>query len=207
VAVVLLVIAISAATSKPSLEDVQQEAANLAFAERTFAETHGRFTDDIAELGFRPSDGMDVRVSTSLEEDKFCVDAVSGDYSARAYDSSFSSDGVTVSGFGGLCEGPIRPGGSSVPPSWLDTSLAEPEDSPPVATEETEPLREHGLTAEEVVDSFTHRMIARYCESYYLLGLHDRSVTIYQHQVEKSGTNISWPFAEAIVDEVMSRCP
>ena len=108
---------------------------------------------------------------------------------------------------GGLTDGPIRPGESSIAPSWLDTSpWGEPEDTPPVATEEPEPLRENGLTAEDVVDSFELRLIAKFCEAYYILG-HDRSVSTYKHQVEKSGTDISRPFAEAIVDEVMSRCP
>jgi hypothetical protein len=109
--------AISAATSKVSREDVEQEAANLAFAERVFAETHGRFTDDLAELGYLPSDGMDVHVVTTPQENKFCVDAVSGDYSGQTWDSSFTSDGETVRVFGGLCEGAIRAGESPVQPT------------------------------------------------------------------------------------------
>lgn len=125
VGVVLLVLWISAATKVP-LEEVRQEAANVAFAERTFAETHGRFTSDLAELGYRPSGGIDVHVVTTPEEDKFCVDAASSDYAARTWDSRFRSDGVLVAA--GLCQGPVRPGSSPEPPSWLDTSPVETEE-------------------------------------------------------------------------------
>jgi hypothetical protein len=156
-AVVLLVIAIISST-KVSREDVEQEAADLAFAERDFAETHGHFTDDITELGFRPSSRIDVHVVTTLEENKFCVDAVSGDYTGQTWDSSFSSDGETVRVFSGLCEGPIRRGESSIPPSWLDTSLAEP--ATPTSSPSVSQIR---LTGWLVIPSPSARLINGSC--------------------------------------------
>ena len=126
VAALLLLILASIAGTKVSLDEVKQEAANVAFAERAFAETHGRFSNDLAELGFVPRQGVEVHVVTTPHQYKFCVDVVSSDYAARTWDSQFRDGGETINVWSGRCQEPVRPGASPIPPSWLDTSPADP---------------------------------------------------------------------------------
>ena len=103
VVVTLIVVWIVAAT-RITYEDVNQRAANLAFAELSYKQAHGRFTKDFSALG--PIAG-DTRISMDVVVDwsgsQFCVDAHSGPYSVRTWEDQFNSGNQRVWTWRGLC--------------------------------------------------------------------------------------------------------
>jgi hypothetical protein len=122
VAVVILILAIAAANTIHT-DDVQQQVANLAFAEKAYKDAHGTYTNELSDL----SVSVDSRVSVHVwaNEDKFCVDAI---YKPRAltshtYQDQFTPDGQLVKTLGGLCDGRISPAPPPVtePPSETPT--------------------------------------------------------------------------------------
>jgi hypothetical protein len=102
VAVVLIGIGVvSAATVSP--DEVRQQAANLAFAEREYQAVHGRYTENLSDLTFGRNTRITVHVVAT--ETEFCVDAQYNELAARTAEDQFDSAGETVRLHTGLCNG------------------------------------------------------------------------------------------------------
>ncbi len=117
-AVVLIVIAslLIVAANTIHLSDVRQQAANLAFAEKAYKETHGTYTQDLSQLSVTIRSELTVHVGAT--RDTFCVDAQydAGDrgiLKAATYQNQFSADGRRVWTYLIQCDGSTRP------PPWL----------------------------------------------------------------------------------------
>jgi hypothetical protein len=104
--VVIVLVGLIVASLRIDREDVRQEAANLAFAEKAYQETHGHFTDDLSELRFAHNGRISVHVVASFDE--FCVDAQYGALSAVSREADFTEEGQRVSVGSGHCDGQLN---------------------------------------------------------------------------------------------------
>jgi hypothetical protein len=106
-----------------TLDDVRQEAANIAFAQVEYRELHGTYASDISELDFNDNSRIASNVFVNRAGDQFCVDASYGSYLARTWENQFAADGETVTTYSsGSCNGQYAH------PDWTDPAKVEEAD-------------------------------------------------------------------------------
>jgi hypothetical protein len=107
VTVLILLILLSVNAARVTEDDVGQQVANLAFAERYYYEEHGEFTSDLDKLNPVWISRVSISVFTDASGQKFCVTAWGGDHErAATYDDAFTPDGERVKWWSGRgCDG------------------------------------------------------------------------------------------------------
>jgi hypothetical protein len=95
--VLILLIILGVNGARVTEDDVRQQVANLAFAERYYYEEHGEFTSDLDKLNPVRVSRVNIGVFIDSSGQSFCVTAWGGDHErAATYDSAFTSDGEHV---------------------------------------------------------------------------------------------------------------